>query len=141
MDYRLSTMKAVMNGKQNKKGFKAMEDKTIKEQEIDKTILHCKQKLDVSYYKYGPAGKNFGGGRVDALGSLDKCLIRFNRTKNTEYLEDAINYLLLRILFPMPGGPLHADGFRRISRSRWSANKHGITRLRQLLPTLLGACL
>lgn len=113
MDYRLSTMKAVMNGKQNKKGFKAMEDKTIKEQEIDKTILHCKQKLDVSYYKYGPAGKNFGGGRVDALGSLDKCLIRFNRTKNTEYLEDAINYLLLRILFPMPGDhytPTDSDG-------------------------------
>lgn len=113
MDYRLSTMKAVMNGKQNKKGFKAMEDKTIKEQEIDKTILHCKQKLDVSYYKYGLAGKNFGGGRVDALGSLDKCLIRFNRTKNTEYLEDAINYLLLRILFPMPGDhytPTDSDG-------------------------------
>lgn len=113
MDYRLSTMKAVMNGKQNKKGFKAMEDKTTKEQEIDKTILHCKQKLDVSYYKYGPAGKNFGGGRVDALGSLDKCLIRFNRTKNTEYLEDAINYLLLRILFPMPGDhytPTDSDG-------------------------------
>lgn len=113
MDYRLSTMKAVMNGKQNKKGFKAMEDKTIKEQEIDKTILHCKQKLDVSYYKYGPAGKNFGGGRVDALGSLDKCLIKFNRTKNTEYLEDAINYLLLRILFPMPGDhytPTDSDG-------------------------------
>lgn len=113
MDYRLSTMKAVMNGKQNKKGFKAMEDKTIKEQEIDKTILHCKQKLDVSYYKYGPAGKNFGGGRVDTLGSLDKCLIKFNRTKNTEYLEDAINYLLLRILFPMPGDhytPTDSDG-------------------------------
>lgn len=113
MDYRLSTMKAVMNGKQNKKGFKAMEDKTIKEQEIDKTILHCKQKLDVSYYKYGPAGKNFGGGRVDALGSLDKCLIKFNRTKNAEFLEDAINYLLLRILFPMPGDhytPTDSDG-------------------------------
>lgn len=82
---------------------KKMEDRTIKERTIDDTIVRCKQKLDISYYKYGPAGKNFGGGRVDALGSLDKCLIKFNRTKNTEYLEDAINYLLLRILFPMPG--------------------------------------
>lgn len=80
-----------------------MEDRTIKERTIDDTIVRCKQKLDISYYKYGPADKNFGGGRVDALGSLDKCLIKFNRTKNTEYLEDAINYLLLRILFPMPG--------------------------------------
>lgn len=80
-----------------------MEDVTIKEQEIDKIIAHCKQKLDMSYFKYGPAGKNYGGGRVDALGTLDKCIIKFNRTKNTEYLEDAINYLLLRMLFPMPG--------------------------------------
>lgn len=90
-----------------------MEDRTIKERTIDDTIVRCKQKLDVSYYKYGPAGKNFGGGRVDALGSLDKCLIKFNRTKNTEYLEDAINYLLLRILFPMPGDhytPTDSDG-------------------------------
>ena len=72
-----------------------MEDRTIKERTIDDTIVRCKQKLDISYYKYGPANKNFGGGRVDALGSLDKCLIKFNRTKNTEYLEDAINYLIL----------------------------------------------
>ena len=76
--------------------------------DIDTIISYCHDmeaddKLDISYYKYGPANKNFGGGRVDALGSLDKCLIKFNRTKNTEYLEDAINYLLLRILFPMPG--------------------------------------
>lgn len=80
-----------------------MEDATIKEQEIDKIITHCKQKFDMSYFKYGPAGKNYGSGRVDALGTLDKCIIKFNRTKNTEYLEDAINYLLLRMLFPMPG--------------------------------------
>lgn len=38
-----------------------MEDRTIKERTIDDTIVRCKQKLDVSYYKYGPAGKNFGG--------------------------------------------------------------------------------
>lgn len=54
-----------------------MEDVTIKEQEIDKIIAHCKQKLDMSYFKYG--------------------------TKNIEYLDDAINYLFLRMLFPMPG--------------------------------------
>lgn len=34
---------------------------------------------------------------------LDNCLIKFNKTKNTEYLHDAINYLLLRMLFPLPG--------------------------------------
>lgn len=58
--------------------------------------------MDVSYYKYGEARKNFAEGRVDALKSLDNCLIKFNKTKNTEYLQDAINYLLFRMLFPMP---------------------------------------
>ena len=77
---------AAKTGKKIRKE-KKMEDRTIKERTIDDTIVRCKQKLDISYYKYGPANKNFGGGRVDALGSLDKCLIKFNRTKNTEYLE------------------------------------------------------
>jgi len=80
-----------------------MEDKSINEKKIDETVARCKKMLDASYYKYGEARKNYGEGRLDALGSLDNCLIKFNKTKNTEYLHDAINYLLLRMLFPLPG--------------------------------------
>lgn len=90
-----------------------MQDSTIKEKIIDETIQRCKRAMDVSYFKYGEAHKNFGEGRVDALGSLDRCLIKFNRTKNTEYLHDAINYILFRILFPLPGDhytPTDSDG-------------------------------
>lgn len=97
-----------------------MEDKSIKEDVIDRTIERCKQKLDMSYYKYGEARKNYAGGRVDALGSLDKCLIRFNKTKNTDYLEDAINYILLRIMFPMDGD------YRKSTDSRESAGLDGV---------------
>lgn len=49
-----------------------MQDPTIKEKEIDKIIERCKGAMDISYYKYGEARKNFAEGRVDALGSLDK---------------------------------------------------------------------
>ena len=90
-----------------------MEDKTINEKKIDEVVNRCKRAMDISYYKYGDARKNFGEGRVDALGSLDNCLIKFNKTKNTEYLHDAINYLLFRILFPLPGDhytPTDSDG-------------------------------
>lgn len=80
-----------------------MQDPTVKEQEIDKIIERCKGAMDVSYYKYGPARKNFGEGRVDAVKTIDNCLIKFNRTKNTEYLQDVINYCLFRMLFPLPG--------------------------------------
>ena len=80
-----------------------MEDPSIREEKIDEVVKDCKMLLDTSYYKYGEARKNFGEGRVDALKSLDNAIIAFNRTKNLEYLEDVINYALLRILFPFPG--------------------------------------
>lgn len=90
-----------------------MEDKSINEKKIDEIVERCKKALDVSYFKYGEARKNYAGGRVDALGALDNCLIKFNKTKNTEYLHDAINYILLRMLFPLPGDhytPTDSDG-------------------------------
>ena len=80
-----------------------MQDPTIDEKKVDDIVKKCKNAMDMSYFKYGEARKNFGDGRVDALGSLDNCLIKFNKTKNTEYLQDAINYLLFRIMFPLPG--------------------------------------
>lgn len=57
-----------------------MEDKSINEKKINEVISKCKNKLDMSYFKYGEARKNYAGGRVDA-----------------------INYILLRILFPLHG--------------------------------------
>lgn len=90
-----------------------MHDPTIREKNIDEIIQRCKNAMDVSYFKYGEARANFASGRVDALGSLDNCLIKFNKTKNTEYLQDAINYLLFRMMFPLPGDhytPTDSDG-------------------------------
>lgn len=57
----------------------------------------------MSHYKYGSAENNFGEGRVDAIGSCEKCLKKFRETKNTEYLLDAMNYLMFRYMFPLPG--------------------------------------
>jgi hypothetical protein len=62
-----------------------------------------KHRVEVSFYKYGPARKNFGEGRVDAIGSLERCLDKFKKTHNTEYLLDVANYAMFRYMFPMPG--------------------------------------
>ena len=60
-------------------------------------------RVAVSFHKYGPAAKNFGEGRVDALATVERCLDAFKRDHNTEHLVDAANYLMFRYMYPMPG--------------------------------------
>lgn len=62
-----------------------------------------KNRVEVAYYKYGPARLNFGGGRVDALATAERCLEAFRRDHNAEHLLDAANYLMFRFMFPLPG--------------------------------------
>lgn len=41
-----------------------------------------RNRVAVSYHKYGPASKNFGEGRVDALATAELCLEAFKRDHN-----------------------------------------------------------
>ena len=66
-----------------------------------------------SFYKYGPAKKNFAEGRVDAFKSAEECMAAFKKDKNTEHLLDAMNYLMFRYMYPLPGEeyiPTDSDG-------------------------------
>ena len=60
-------------------------------------------RVNASFYKYGPARKNFGEGRVDALATAQRCLDAFEKDHNLEHLLDAANYLMFRWMYPMPG--------------------------------------
>ncbi len=62
-----------------------------------------KNRVEVSTFKYGPARKNFGEGRVDALATAELCLEAFKRDHNIEHLVDVANYLLFGFMFPLPG--------------------------------------
>lgn len=62
-----------------------------------------KRRVEVSYFKYGPARENFGSGRVDALATAELCIDAFKKDHNAEHLVDAANYLMFRYMFPMPG--------------------------------------
>lgn len=61
-------------------------------------------RVEVSFYKYGPAKKNFGEKLVNALGSMEKCIEKYNATGNTEYLLDAANYLMFEFMYPQKPG-------------------------------------
>lgn len=62
-----------------------------------------KKMVAVSFHKYGPAKKNFAEGRVDAFKSAEECMMAFKRDGNTEHLLDAMNYLMFRYMYPLPG--------------------------------------
>ena len=62
-----------------------------------------KHLIEQSYYKYGPARRNFATGNVDAVGCIEKCLAKFKETGNTEYLCDLANYAMFRFMFPQSG--------------------------------------
>ena len=69
------------------------EDNDILKQEYcDGTDKIRKNMVLRSYYKYVPARKNFGGGRVDALKSAKEYIEAFRKDKNTEHLIDAMSY-------------------------------------------------
>lgn len=62
-----------------------------------------KNRVAVSFFKYGPARKNFGEGRVDAIKTAELCLEAFKKDHNTEHLVDAANYMMFRFMYPLPG--------------------------------------
>lgn len=80
---------------------------SVKADEIRKNMVL------MSFYKYGPAKKNFAEGRVDAFKSAEECMAAFKKDKNTERLLDAMNYLMFRYMYPLPGEeykPTDSDG-------------------------------
>lgn len=73
-------------------------------------VNEMKHRVEVSYYKYGPARKNFAEGRVDAVKTAEMCLDAFKKDGNTEHLIDAANYLMFRWRYPMPGEEFKPTG-------------------------------
>ena len=87
--------------------------------EVDKMR---RDRVEMSFYKYGSAKNNFGKGFVDALGSHDKCIERYKETKNKEYLLDAMNYLMFEFMYPE-----FKDAYFRATSSEESAGIVGIS--------------
>lgn len=63
-----------------------------------------KNRVSVSFYKYGSAKKNFGDHLVNALETMQMCIDKYKDTKNTEYLCDAANYIMFEFMYPSVEG-------------------------------------
>ena len=59
-----------------------------------------RNRVEVSFYKYGPAKDNFSTGNVNAMATMGKCIEKYNATGNTEYLCDAANYAMFEFMYP-----------------------------------------
>ena len=69
----------------------------------DEFVQKMKNRMSVSFYKYGPVSQNFPE-YMNALGSLERCLEKYRATKNTEYLVDAANYCMIEFMRPREPG-------------------------------------
>ena len=68
-----------------------------------------KHRVELSRLKYGRASKNFRTGNVDALATMQRCIDKYRKTGNTEYLVDAANYCMFEFMFPqVPGAHFRA---------------------------------
>lgn len=81
-----------------------------------------KNRVAISYYKYGSARINFKRGYVKAIGSMKKCLKKYEETHNKEYLLDAANYLMFEYMFPQ-----YPDAFFKATDSSESAGIDGMS--------------
>ena len=81
-----------------------------------------KNRVEMSYYKYGTAKKNFGEHYVDALKTMQLCIDKYKDTKNTEYLVDAANYLMFEFMYPS-----FLDAYFCATSSEESAGVSGFT--------------
>ena len=87
-------------------------DDILKSEYSEQFDKERKARIEVSYYKYGPARKNFAEGRVDAIATAELCLDAFKKDHNLEHLVDAANYLMFRFKYPM-----HGDFFKATDSS------------------------
>ena len=81
-----------------------------------------KNRVETSYYKYGPARKNFAAGNVQAIPTMELCVKKYQETGNREFLLDASNYLMFEYMFPQ-----HPKAHFRATRSKESAGIVGMS--------------
>lgn len=81
-----------------------------------------RNRVEVSFYKYGPARRNYATGNVQAIPTLERCLQKYKDTGNTEYLLDLANYAMFEFMWPQ-----HPKGHFRATDSSESAGIVGMS--------------
>lgn len=63
-----------------------------------------KNRMEVSFHKYGPIKVNYGEKLVSGIGNLEKRLELYKETGNTEYLCDIANFAMIEFMYPQHPG-------------------------------------
>lgn len=73
----------------------------ILETEFNKDFVELmKNRMTISYHKYGPVISNYGSCNVDAIKSLEKRLKKYEETGNVEWLVDVANFAMIEYMCP-----------------------------------------
>ena len=99
-----------------------MSDNILKTEYSDRFDELRRNRVEMSFYKYGPARKNFASGNVQAIPTMMQCVEKYHETGNTEYLVDAANYLMFEFMYPQ-----HPQAHFRATDSKESAGIVGIS--------------
>ena len=94
----------------------------MKEEYCDQFDQLRRNRMETSFYKYGPARKNYQTGNVQALPTMELCVQKYHETGNKEYLVDAANYLMLEFMYPQ-----HPKAHFRATESKESAGQVGMS--------------
>jgi hypothetical protein len=70
-----------------------------------------KNRMVVSFYKYGHIRENYGNCEVDAVKTLKERLSLYEKTGNTEWLVDVANMAMIEFMYPQhPQAHFRATG-------------------------------
>jgi hypothetical protein len=59
-----------------------------------------KNRMEVSFHKYGPIKENYGNKLVSAIKNLEARLDLYHKTGNIEYLADVANFAMIEFMYP-----------------------------------------
>lgn len=59
-----------------------------------------KNRMVISYYKYGSIANNYGESLINAIENLEIRLKKYKETGNTEYLVDIANFAMIEFMYP-----------------------------------------
>lgn len=77
-----------------------MDSKILSTEYSEQFDTLCKNRMVVSYHKYGPLAVNYGDKLVSAVKNLETRLQLYRETGNIEYLADVANFAMIEFMYP-----------------------------------------
>ena len=77
-----------------------MDNKILQSEYSEQFDILRKNRMIVSFHKYGPLAENYGNKLINAVDNIEKRLRLYKDTGNTEYLCDVANFAMIEFMHP-----------------------------------------